>query len=232
MNRKKRPSTAKQITASRANGKRSHGPVTPEGLAISSQNAVKWGFFASTPLLAGESESQFTEFRAHLFEAYLPTDGEENLLVERIVDAAWRLRRVPAVEAGLYSTEHLEEQAERARRKARDLIHHRLQLDSNDASDPKQCRELLDMESEIREELNSPRYALGRAFRRDVRGGGGLTCLSHCETRLERGLFRALRELRIRRYIKKQNEPGAPANPPTKQDFHLERSPLHSPPDR
>ena len=133
------------------------------------------------------------------------------MLVDRLVESAWRLRRFPVVEAALYSAEYLEEQAKRARRKAETLIHHRLQPDPNDAQDPEECRRWLRQEDEIREELNSPRYALGRAFRRSVRDGAGFTHLSRCETLLERGFYRNLHTLQIRRSLKKQNEPGNPA---------------------
>ena len=47
--------------ANRANGKLSHGPRTPEGKAVSSMNAVKHGFFARDPLLAGESAEEFAD---------------------------------------------------------------------------------------------------------------------------------------------------------------------------
>jgi hypothetical protein len=42
-NKPKAPRTPKQIAASRANGKRSHGPISPMGKRISSSNALKHG---------------------------------------------------------------------------------------------------------------------------------------------------------------------------------------------
>ena len=46
-----RPRTPAQIEASRRNGSRSHGPLTPEGKARASRNAVKHGLTAMTHLV-------------------------------------------------------------------------------------------------------------------------------------------------------------------------------------
>jgi len=205
----------RQAAANRANGKLSHGPKTPEGKAIASMNAVKHGFFARDPLLAGESATEFAEFRARLFDALQPADATESLLADRVADAGWRLRRFPAVEAAMFTAELLEEQAALTRRKSQAMIDHRLQghLDAGEAEDPEACRQLLQQEAEIREQLNSPRYALGRVFRRDARAGGGFMRLSRCEMWLDRIFHRSLHELKQlqadRRETKKeQNEPN------------------------
>jgi len=187
--------TTRQADARRANGKLSTGPKTAEGKAAVSRNALKFGFFALHPLLPGESEAEFATFRAGWTESMQPADDVERALVDRIASAAWRLRRFPAVEAALYSAELLNEQAALTRREAKALLQHRLEAGPGEAADPQLFRQLQEREREIRTELNSPQYAIGRAFRSDARSAGGFTRLSHCETLLERGFYRCLQEL-------------------------------------
>ena len=91
--------TAKQIEASRANGKKSRGPVTPEGKARSAQNSIRHGLTSQVVVLRNEDESEF----AHLLECYLaefqPATQPERDLVEDYVAARWRLHRNLALEA-------------------------------------------------------------------------------------------------------------------------------------
>jgi hypothetical protein len=156
--------TDRQAAARRANGKLSNGPTTAAGKAVSSQNALKFGFFAINPLLPGESDAEFAAFRAGWIASLHPADYAEQALVNRIADAAWRLRRFPTVEAGLYTAELLSEQAALTRRHARALLEADLEPAPEEASDPELYRQLQAREREIREELNSPQYALGRVF--------------------------------------------------------------------
>src|SRR6266404_4145853 len=113
--------TEKQAAARRANGRLSRGPKTPEGKAVSSTNAFKHGFFTLDPLLPGESETEFAAFRDGLRESFRPANQAEDLLINRMADSAWRLRRFPAVEAALFSSELLAEQSSLIRRKAQGL---------------------------------------------------------------------------------------------------------------
>lgn len=218
--------TPAQAAARRANGKLSQGPKTAAGKAVVSQNALKFGFFALSPLLPGESAEAFAEFRQQLYASYQPVGGAEVMLVDRIVESGWRLRRFPAIEAATYSAELLEEQAALARRKAKALLQHRVALRPSDAAEPAECEALLAQETAIREELNDPQYALGRVFRRDVKAGGALIRLSRCEALLERGFYRCLRELREMQQVRKAAEakpaPSAQQkrqNKPTESDI-------------
>ena len=176
-------------------------------------NALKFGFFALDPLLPGESEREFAEFRMGWADSLRPADHAEQALVNRIADSAWRLRRFPAVEASWFTAELLSEQASLAKREAERMLHHGLEPLASETQDPERFLALQTREREIRELLNSPQYALGRAFRRDSRKAGGFTRLSRCETLLERGFYRCLLELQrlqaTRRVTstKSQNEP-------------------------
>ena len=93
------------------------------------------------------------------------------------------------------------------------MLQYRLSAGPDEAKDPQLFRDLKERETEIRDVLNSPEYALGRAFRRDARSCGGFTRLSRCEMLLERGFYRFLNELRTLQAIRqekkcrRQNEP-------------------------
>jgi hypothetical protein len=88
-----------QIEASRRNGAKSNGPVTEEGRAKSSQNAVKHGLSArKVVVLDGESEDGWTEFHQGYIAKFRPRDTvEEHLVLEMAVNR-WRLQRAWAME--------------------------------------------------------------------------------------------------------------------------------------
>ena len=85
--------------SSRANGAKSRGPVTPEGKRISSQNAVRHGLLAETVLLSNESRERFEALLDSYMEKFQPRDEVEADLVEEMVVAKWRQRRLWSIEA-------------------------------------------------------------------------------------------------------------------------------------
>ena len=95
----------KQIRANRRNARKSTGPKTPEGKAAVSLNPLKHGLLSQQTLLPNEDEASLMQLSERLHSQLQPVGELESLLVERIVAAAWRLRRVLAVEAGIYEKE-------------------------------------------------------------------------------------------------------------------------------
>jgi hypothetical protein len=83
----------RRILASRANGARSLGPVTPEGKARSSCNALRHGLLAKCVVLSNESPAGFQELHDQFVNRFGPADGVEDGLLEEMVAASWRLRR-------------------------------------------------------------------------------------------------------------------------------------------
>lgn len=189
--------TERQIQARRENARRSHGPTTAEGKEKSSRNALKFGFLARNPVLPGEAESQYLDFRVKLLADLQPAGGIEGLLADNIVAAAWRLRRVPLVESGLFAASYCADQAEIAADGAQELVEPD-QLSASDApkNQRQACQKLLDLEAEARDAANRPENALGRAFLYDVRNAGALGRLYRYESTLSRSLHRDLEELR------------------------------------
>jgi molybdopterin converting factor small subunit len=67
-------------------------------------NAVKWGIFSKRVVVHGlqirERSKEFEELRERLWEELAPVGAVEEMLVDRVVTAHWRLRRALTAEAG------------------------------------------------------------------------------------------------------------------------------------
>jgi len=85
----------KQINANRKNAKKSTGPKTPEGKATVAFNAMKHGILSRQVLLPDEDESTLVKFGKNVRQQLQPFGEMETFLAERIITAAWRLRRLP-----------------------------------------------------------------------------------------------------------------------------------------
>src|SRR3990167_1010559 len=96
--------TEKQVEANKQNALVSTGPVTTEGKAIVSQNAVKHGIFARDLIISSgdgkEDAQEYRELLDGLVVSFNPAGQMECLLVEKIAVDFWRLRRVLRFEAG------------------------------------------------------------------------------------------------------------------------------------
>lgn len=101
-------SSLRRIAASRANGSKSKGPVTPEGKARSAANAVVTHGLAAraaaAPLSAVIHNEDRQEFLA-LYEAFtlqfLPANPVETQLVYELATTRWRWNRSLALESSL-----------------------------------------------------------------------------------------------------------------------------------
>jgi hypothetical protein len=95
----------KKAEANRRNALKSTGPKTPEGKAAVRLNALRYGLRAEEILLPGEDEQALRELDEYLRAELQPVGELENLLIDRIVAAYWRLRRLGRVEAGIFIQE-------------------------------------------------------------------------------------------------------------------------------
>jgi hypothetical protein len=91
-------STERQKNASRANGSKSHGPVTPFGKRASSQNAITHGMLCTTIVLNGESTDRFLGLLSTLLEEFQPQTPFEESLIENMAVARWRQMRIWGME--------------------------------------------------------------------------------------------------------------------------------------
>jgi hypothetical protein len=107
-----KPKSPKKSATARANGAKSHGPATPAGRARSSQNALRHGLAvrdAALPtvsvVLDDESPADFQRLLDSYLDEFAPTSPIEVELVETMVSARWRLRRLANIETTLLGNE-------------------------------------------------------------------------------------------------------------------------------
>ena len=110
-----------QLAANRRNAQRSTGPRTPEGKSAMRYNALKHGILAQAVIPAAlepyESRDDFDALITTLHDEFAPANAIEELLVEQIATAYWRLARLYRAEAGAiarqqhYLNEALDRQA-------------------------------------------------------------------------------------------------------------------------
>src|SRR5450631_1220866 len=86
-------SSPRKIESSRANGKLSRGPTTPEGRQACAKNPIKHGMLARTVVLSGESQERFDAILNSFLATYRPANGPEYILVYKMIVAHWRQLR-------------------------------------------------------------------------------------------------------------------------------------------
>ncbi len=91
-----------RLAANRANAQLSTGPVSPEGKANSSQNALKTALTGRTVLLPTDDAERYERHLIAYDKAYAPIGERECELVQSLADATWRIDRIPGIEEALY----------------------------------------------------------------------------------------------------------------------------------
>lgn len=176
--------TERQIAANRANALRSTGPKSENGKARSSLNAVTHGLTAQAIVIEGEDPDAFDALQQRLAESFNPEGPIEEDLLGRIATLMWRLRRVPVLEAALFSWVQFG-QAE---------------ADSVERDGPFSLGALstavtLAAPGDSRDQKDDQR-ALGRALETMLSKTGALNKLNHYEAQLINQLKRSLEDLK------------------------------------
>lgn len=79
------------------------GPGKSEaGKKASSLNALKNGFHSTKILLPGESPEEFDTFVSEVLQQLMPRTAMEQHLLKQYIPLAWRLQRLPEIEAGIF----------------------------------------------------------------------------------------------------------------------------------
>ncbi len=178
-------SPSRRALTSAADNRRTPAPATPTGRAVSRFNAVRHGILARNLLLTDgpnpESPKQLQRLHAQLRAELAPVGIAEELLVERILAAYWRLRRVLIAEGGLLDARSLaiaEHNEERDGRRERRLA---------DAGAPPEERHYERQLDELRAE-----YSVAAAL---LLNGDDLDRIIRYKTTLLRQLDRAMHDL-------------------------------------
>ena len=96
-------SKARREAVNRANSQHSTGPRTEAGKQRSSLNALSHGLTARTAVLPTEDPEVYQRHIQQFLDEYKPATATETQLVHEIANTAWRLNRIPLLEAELLS---------------------------------------------------------------------------------------------------------------------------------
>src|SRR3984957_5145252 len=96
-------SEARRAAVNRANPMHPTGPRTEPGKQRSSQNALNHGLTARTAVLPTEDPEAYQRHIQQFLDDSKPANSPETQLVHEIANTAWRLNRIPVLEAELLS---------------------------------------------------------------------------------------------------------------------------------
>ncbi len=95
--RRRRSHSPRAAEASRKNGARSNGPATPEGRARSNRANLIHGAYSHQDLILPEDRERYEAIYNDFVEKLHPTNHLELELLEQMVSASWRRRRISAI---------------------------------------------------------------------------------------------------------------------------------------
>jgi hypothetical protein len=92
--------TAAKLAANRANSTHSTGPADTSRTRF---NGVAHGLTSKQTVVRGEDQQEFDTFHAGMLRDLYPSTSVEKVLAERIIAAAWRLKRFSRVESSFFN---------------------------------------------------------------------------------------------------------------------------------
>ena len=200
----------RQKAANQANSRRSTGPRTTQGKGIVRLNALRHGLLARDVVLPGEDADAFEDLWNRVRTDLSPVGPMEELLVDRIVNAVWRLRRLGRAETGLFHWRVYRLKADRLTSQVRSYEKPLIDVPSftvvTDKASHSEATELL---GQAEHERDRDEVLLGRALDADAKEGDAFAKLARYERSLERSLYRALDELR-QLQDRRRNRPSSP----------------------
>ncbi len=188
----------RQKAANQANALHSTGPKTPEGKAAIRFNAFRHGLLARDVVLPGEDLDAFEDLWSQVRADLSPVGPIEELLVDRIVNAMWRLQRLARAETALFHWRVHELKVDRLTKQIRSyeetpLDGFSLPTVIRDKASHAEATEAL---GQAKYERDRDEVLLGRALDADAKEGDAFAKLARYEGSLERSLLRTFGELR------------------------------------
>ena len=126
----------------RENAQHSTGPITPEGKARSSQNALKHGLSAKAIMLPSDDPAAFQRHLDSFVNEYQPQGPTEQQLVRTLANNSWHLDRVNRLEEALFTHPDENLTLDSQMRSLTSLSTHRHRLTRGFESTLKQLRQL------------------------------------------------------------------------------------------
>ncbi len=193
--------TERQISANRANARRSTGPKSPEGKRAMRLNGLRHGILANAAVvIPGEDESAFEALRNAVHADLAPCGALETFFADRVVNTMWRLQRLQRVESALYHWRAYVLKARSLEGQARayvetttpglELLHCETVI-TDEVSHARVTKEL----SCAEHEQDRDEVIIGRALDADATDGNAFSKFARYENTMEKGLYRALHEL-------------------------------------
>ena len=163
-----------QVKANRENAKKSTGPKTEEGKEKVAQNAVTHGLCARAVLLWNENPAEWDAMREDILAESRTGSSIEKVLLGRVALYAWRLRRAARVE--------------------REMM-------ENEVYDPiwVEVNQIVGDEDGL--PFDEERTTLGGKLNERMKEDAGWSRFARYEGMLQRGLYGAMRELRLFRKL-------------------------------
>ena len=106
--------SAKQIAANRANALKSTGPRTASGKLASSKNALTHGLLSREMLVGGEDPAHYDALLDSLIDDFAPHGANEQMLVEKLAIALWKMKRLHGAEAATVKRNQMNTRAQYA----------------------------------------------------------------------------------------------------------------------
>ena len=168
----------KKLKANRRNALKSSGPKTIDGKKLSSLNSLKHGLTAEKFVIIGENIKEIETFRDRMIVSLKPVGVEQEVIAEKIIEIAIRLKRIKNIEAGVFNQEILEHDADEYKSK----IAKKVKVETYQEDTVINSNELVRL--------------TGLAFGRDCNHGSSLLKLNTIEDKLLNKYFRLIEILR------------------------------------